>query len=154
MPRSYSSSGSSYSSSGSYTSSSVSSSPARSTLLKVANLTGNVNKKHLGEIFGTWGTVKNVQMAEREGRAGVLKRGYAYIEFDRRDEAEEAAKHMDLGQIDGNTVFVSFESVPNSPSPRRSSPRRGYRRSRSRSPRRRRSDSYYSRSPSVRRRRH
>ena len=135
MPRSYSSSGSSYSSSGSYTSSSGSSA-ARSTLLKVTNLTGNVNKKHLVEIFSTWGTVKNVQIAEREGRAGVLKRGYAYIEFDRHDEAAEAASHMNLGQIDGNTVSVDFESVPASPS--RSPPRRRYKRSRSRSDRRRR----------------
>lgn len=137
MPRSYSSSGSSYSSS--YTSSSGSSSPARSTLLKVSNLTGNVNKKHLVEIFGTWGTVKNVQIAEREGRAGVLKRGYAYIEFDRPEEAAEAARHMDLGQIDGNTVSVAFESIPASPS--RSPPRRRYKRSRSRSSHRRRRNS-------------
>lgn len=150
MPRSYSSSGSSYSSSGSYTSSSGSSSPSRSTLLKVTNLTGNVNKKHLVEIFSTWGTVKNVQIAEREGRAGVLKRGYAYIEFDRHDEAAEAARHMDLGQIDGNTVSVAFESVPGTRSPSRSPPRRRYKRSRSRSARRRRR----SESSSYSRRRH
>jgi RNA-binding protein with serine-rich domain 1 len=153
MPRSYSSSGSSYTSSGSYSSSSDSSSPNRSCLLKVCNLSGNINKKHLSEIFSTWGTVKNVQIAEREGREGVLKRGYAYIEFDRRNEAEEAVKHMDLGQIDGNTVSVIFESVPDSPSPVRVPERRRDRRSRSRSPRRRRSPSSHGSRNGDRRRR-
>lgn len=33
-----------------------------------------------------------------------LPRGYAYVEFERRKDAEKALMYMDGGQIDGNNI--------------------------------------------------
>lgn len=98
---------SSSSSSGSDCSSSRSPSP-KSRVLRVTNLTGNVNRNHLYEIFENYGDVKSVELAERQGKEGKLKRGYAYIEMLHRDDAGNAKKAMDGGWIDGNIIGVAM----------------------------------------------
>ncbi len=68
--------------------------------LHVARLTRNVNEDHIKEIFGTFGTVKSVELAI--DRVVNLPRGFAYVEFEERADAEKARMAMDGGQLDGN----------------------------------------------------
>lgn len=148
MPRSHSSSSysshtSSGSSSSSYTSStsrSRSRSPLSSKLI-VKHLTGNVNKAHLLEIFGQYGALKSAEVAIKECRDGALKRGFGFVEYEERADAEDAVKFMDGGQIDGAEIRVEFVRRM-----RRRRPPARYRRGRYRRnyTRRRRSYSYSS----------
>lgn len=88
-------------------------------------------------------------------------RGFAYIEYTNPEDAENAMKHMDGGQIDGQEVTVAPILTPKPrPLMRRMSPvRRGWRRSPQRfrrggrTPPRRRDSRRRSRSPVRRRRR-
>lgn len=48
------------------------------------------------EIFSLYGSVKTVEMPPDRGHSH-LHRGFAYIEFNTSDEAENAMKHMDGG---------------------------------------------------------
>lgn len=139
MPRS--SSSSSYSSSSRSSSSSSSRSPSpRSRLLRVTNLTGNVNRNHLYEIFENYGEVKSVELALKDGKEGKLKRGYAYVNMISSRDASTAKKSMDGGWIDGNIIGVAIVQEP-----RRSRQRYGrYKRSRPPVNRRKRSPSYSS----------
>uniref|UniRef100_H2YA27 RRM domain-containing protein n=1 Tax=Ciona savignyi TaxID=51511 RepID=H2YA27_CIOSA len=73
------------------------------TKLHIGNLTKNINKEHVTEIFSYYGKVKSVDMPmERNG----LPRGLAYVEFDDHTEAEKALKYMNGGQIDGQVVTL------------------------------------------------
>lgn len=95
-----------------------------------------------------------------------IGRGYAYVEFATADEAENAMKHMDGGQIDGQEITAAPVLIPKPrplpirrsplpmrrPPPRRTPPRfrrRSPLRPPRRSPMRRRP---HSRSPPPRRR--
>lgn len=70
--------------------------------LHVGHLTRNVQQEHIHEIFSTFGTVKHVELAM--DKAVNLPRGFAYVEFSKRSEAEEAQRLMDGGQLDGNQL--------------------------------------------------
>lgn len=107
MPKRSSCSSSSSSCSGSSSSSSRSPTP-ESRVLRVTNLTGNVNRNHLYEIFENYGIIKSVDLAEKQGKEGKLKRGYAYVEMSHRADAGNAKKAMDGGWIDGNIIGVTF----------------------------------------------
>lgn len=63
------------------------------TILHVDKLTRNVNKEHLEEIFGTFGTVKNVEVGW--DRRVNLPRGFAYVEYETHEPAEKARQYMD-----------------------------------------------------------
>lgn len=132
--------------------------------IHIGRLTRNITKDHVIEIFSTYGTIKTVEfLLDRvHPPAG---RGFAYVEYNNPEDAENAMKHMDGGQIDGQEITAAPvllqrpRPIMRRPSPIRNrgppnrwnrSPQRFRRRSpmqRRRSPRRR------SRSP-VRRRRH
>ena len=114
-----------YSSSCSSSCSSSRSPSPKSRIIKVSNLTGNVNRNHLYEIFENYGVVKSVELAEKQGKEGKLKRGYAYVEMVHRGEAASAKSSMDGGWIDGNIIGVALVD--------RSKKKRRYRK-RSRSP--------------------
>ena len=58
--------------------------------------------EHIQEIFSTFGTVKHVELAM--DKAVNLPRGFAYVEFSKRSEAEDAQRLMDGGQLDGNQL--------------------------------------------------
>lgn len=104
------------------------------------------------EIFSTYGTVKSVDMPKIRPNS-YLTRGFAYVEFEKSDDAEKALKHMDGGQIDGQEVTAAPVLIPKQrppplrqPSPPRRGPPPSWRRSppprvraRRRSPPRRRS---------------
>lgn len=75
---------------------------AETSRLHVGHLTRNVQQEHIHEIFSTFGTVKHVELAM--DKAVNLPRGFAYVEFSKRSEAEEAQRLMDGGQLDGNQL--------------------------------------------------
>lgn len=108
------------------------------------------------------GTIKYIEFPLDRFHSKV-GRGFAYVEYTNADDAENAMKHMDGGQVDGQEVTVSPIFVPRNVRPpmRRNSPiRRGWRRSpprfrgrNNRSPPRKRNSRRRSRSPIYRRRR-
>ena len=75
---------------------------AETSRLHVGHLTRNVQQEHIQEIFSTFGTVLHVELAM--DKAVNLPRGFAYVEFSKRSEAEEAQRLMDGGQLDGNQL--------------------------------------------------
>lgn len=58
------------------------------------------------EIFSTYGSIKTVefQVDRNHPPAG---RGFAYVEYVNADDAEQAMKHMDGGQIDGQEITAA-----------------------------------------------
>ena len=95
-------------------------------LLRVRNLTGNVNRNHLFEIFENFGEVRAVDLPEEEAKYGLVKRNFATVEMTCEREAYAAKKCMDRGWVDGNVVRVDFVD--------RKAPHRRYGRGRHRSP--------------------
>ncbi|KAJ8630709.1 hypothetical protein MRB53_024032 [Persea americana] len=78
-------------------------SPApESVVLHIDQLTRNVNEAHLKEIFSNFGVVVNVELSVDV--AVNIPRGYGYVEFKTRADAEKALLYMDGAQIDGNVV--------------------------------------------------
>jgi RNA-binding protein with serine-rich domain 1 len=52
-----------------------------------------VTAGHLEEIFGLYGKVKKVDLAK--DRALGLSKGYAYVEYEEREKAEQAQLYLD-----------------------------------------------------------
>jgi len=75
------------------------------------------------EIFAIYGSLRNVDMPV-DRQHTHLGRGYAYVEFENPEDAEKALKHMDGGQIDGQEISASAVLAPRQPA-RRTSPWRG-----------------------------
>ena len=71
----------------------------------IHNITPNVNEAHLKEIFSNYGEVKEVYIPINDETQ--KKKNYAFIEFVKKENAENARLYMDGGQIDGKVV--SFE---------------------------------------------
>lgn len=85
-------------------------------------MTRTVNKEHIYEIFSTYGTIKTVEF-QYDRIHSHLGRGFAYVEFSTPDEAENAMKHMDGGQIDGQEITAAPVLLPKPrPPPIRRSP--------------------------------
>eukprot|EP00268_Persea_americana_P052376 TRINITY_DN5859_c1_g1_i8.p1 TRINITY_DN5859_c1_g1~~TRINITY_DN5859_c1_g1_i8.p1 ORF type:complete len:233 (-),score=45.30 TRINITY_DN5859_c1_g1_i8:586-1284(-) len=75
-------------------------SPApESVVLHIDQLTRNVNEAHLKEIFSNFGVVVNVELSV--DRTVNIPRGYGYVEFKTRADAEKALLYMDGAQIVG-----------------------------------------------------
>lgn len=69
------------------------------------NITRNVTKKHIEEIFSSYGKVLGVYIPKE--RNNIVNKNYAFIEYEKREMAEKASLYMDGGQIDG--VFIKIE---------------------------------------------
>jgi len=114
--------------------------------IHVDNLTRNVSSQHLEEIFGYFGKVKRVEIL-MERRTNIPK-GSGYIDFLKKEDAEQAISYLNHGQVDGNRITVQ-KTLPARPltNPRHSpvGARRPIRRGPS--PRRRRSPWYTRGSP-------
>lgn len=54
------------------------------------------------EVFGSFGPLKSVELAI--DRAVNLPRGFAYVDFEAREDAVRAQAHMHGGQLDGNVL--------------------------------------------------
>jgi RNA recognition motif-containing protein len=65
-----------------------------------SNLSRNVTKAHLEEIFTLFGVLKSCELP-MDRLHSHLPRGYGYVEYDKSEDAEKAMKHMDGAQIDG-----------------------------------------------------
>lgn len=67
-------------------------------------MTRNVTKEHIVEIFSTYGNIKLVDFPIDKMHPNHGK-GFAYVEFETADEAENAMKHMDGGEF---YLFYNF----------------------------------------------
>ncbi|KAK3854034.1 hypothetical protein Pcinc_039459 [Petrolisthes cinctipes] len=95
----------------------------RPTRIHIGRLTRNVNKDHMLEIFSVYGTVKSVDLPMYDIRVNSsLNRGYGYVDFEKPEDAENAMKHMDGGQIDGQEITAAPVLLPRPAPPRRRSP--------------------------------
>jgi len=63
------------------------------------------------EIFSTYGIIKSVDMPHDRVHPH-LSRGFAYVEFDKAEDAEKAIKYMDGGQVDGQEVSATAVLTP------------------------------------------
>jgi len=96
--------------------------------LIISNLTKNVNKDHLDEIFGKYG--KMVECGFNDKKPS-LQKGQAFIIYEKKEEAEKAILKFNGGQIDGNllrVVLVTNERKSQLDRARSRSPRRPPRR--------------------------
>jgi len=135
--------------------------------LFIGNLAFKIRERELYDIMDRAGRVKNVHVGVNR-RTGQSK-GFAFVEFETKEDAEEAFKRFQDYELEGRRLRVDWDVGLENKEPRRGPPPRDrddYRR-RSRSPPRRRrgsprySDSRrsrsprrsYSRSPSPRRQR-
>lgn len=66
------------------------------TKITVGRLTRNIHKGHISEIFATYGSVKSIEVPT-DPIHRHLPRGFAYVEYEKPDEAEKALKYMDGG---------------------------------------------------------
>ncbi|XP_029655354.1 RNA-binding protein with serine-rich domain 1-B-like [Octopus sinensis] len=124
--------------------------PMRPLKIFITGLSMNVNKDHIYEIFGVYGSILNVNIPSDITHPQFSK-GHAYVTFEDPDSAEDAVKHFNDGQIDGKMISVSLSVTSRQNNSRYSPvrarrPRSPVRRYRSpvkkRSPRRRRSPRY------------
>lgn len=83
----------------------------RPTRIHIGRLTRNVTKDHVLEIFSTYGTIRNVDMPFDRIHPH-LSRGFAYVEFEKAEDADKAIKYMDGGQIDGQEVSATPVLLP------------------------------------------
>ena len=77
----------------------------------VYNISPNVKENHIKEIFSNYGEIKGVYIPKKGKRN--LKENYAFIEFIKKENAEEAQLYMDGGQIDGKEVKVEILNPKN-----------------------------------------
>lgn len=77
----------------------------RPTKIHIGHLTRNVTKEHIMEIFSTYGQIKMVDFAMDKLHPNQ-GRGFAYVEFETADEAENAMKHMDGGKYKISNFFL------------------------------------------------
>jgi RNA recognition motif-containing protein len=101
-------------------------------VLVASNISRNVTRKHLMEIFGAYGSLKGVYVPRDQD--SKLTKGYVYLEYVNKEDAENAYWYMNGGQLDG--LIVKIEQLN---AKKEGQPQEKKKRYRSRS--RRRSDS-------------
>ena len=82
----------------------------RPTKIHIGHLTRNVTKEHIMEIFSTYGNIKMVDFAIDKLHPNH-GRGFAYVEFETADEAENAMKHMDGGKLKLQKLVKRLKSL-------------------------------------------
>lgn len=68
-------------------------------VLVIYNISRNSTRKHLQEIFNAYGNVKGVYIP-KDDETKLLK-NYAFVEYEKQQEADKASLYMGGGQIDG-----------------------------------------------------
>lgn len=63
-----------------------------------------MNRNHLIEIFGAYGNLKAVEIAE--DKETKLSKGYAFLEYQNKEAAEKACLYMSGGQVDGQVIKI------------------------------------------------
>jgi RNA recognition motif-containing protein len=77
-----------------------------STVLMVSNISRNVSKIHLQEIFSPYGELKGVYVPRHEETK--LQKSYVFLEYGNQENAEKAMLYFSGGQIDGLIVKVEI----------------------------------------------
>jgi RNA-binding protein with serine-rich domain 1 len=80
------------------------------TVLLVNNVSRNLSKTHLLEIFSQYGILKGVYIP-RDEENKVFK-NYAFLEYVNKEDAEKACDYMGEGQIDGLKIRIKFLHPP------------------------------------------
>jgi len=80
--------------------------PVSQTKIAISQLSRNINKGHVDEIFSNYGKVRNCRVLIDNNT--MFHKGVAYVEFACNEDAKNAIKFMDGGQIDGQAVTVQF----------------------------------------------
>lgn len=68
-------------------------------ILVIYNISRNLTRNHLQEIFNAYGTVKGVYIPKDEETK--LPKNYAFVEYEKQNEGDKASLYMGGGQIDG-----------------------------------------------------
>ncbi|KAI9832719.1 MAG: hypothetical protein M1826_001277 [Phylliscum demangeonii] len=72
----------------------------------IEKLTRNVKEDHLREIFGTYGSIRELELPIN--RPFATNKGIAYVFYHASADAEAAIAHMHEGQLDGAIISVSI----------------------------------------------
>ncbi|KAG9323809.1 hypothetical protein KVV02_002255, partial [Mortierella alpina] len=84
--------------------------------LNIKNLTKNVTEEHVREIFGMYGKIKSVHCPINQ--RFHFNMGFAYVEYETREEALVALEGWNGGQLDGEILQVAFATkLPKTPAP-------------------------------------
>ena len=75
------------------------------TKVHIGRLTRNVTKDHVTEIFSVYGKIKSIEMPMDRVHS-EYSRLFAYVDYEKAEEAEAAVDHMDGGASAG-TVFLA-----------------------------------------------
>ncbi|KAF1763588.1 hypothetical protein GCK72_011855 [Caenorhabditis remanei] len=82
-----------------------SASPIKRVVIK--NLSRNVLRAHLEEIFSIYGAITKVDLPVDRNHQH-LHRGIGYIDYESVEDAEKSIKYMDGGQVDGQVIQVEM----------------------------------------------
>ncbi|KAG0329083.1 hypothetical protein BGZ99_003467 [Dissophora globulifera] len=74
--------------------------------IRVDHLTKNVSLDHVQELFGVYGKIKSVNFPINPRFRSNM--GFAEIEYETRDEAQQALAGWNGGQLDGEILLVGF----------------------------------------------
>ena len=77
--------------------------------LFVKNINFELGKKDIQSLFGKFGTLKDLNVAMKKGTA--LNKGFAFVEFETKAEAQSAISEMHDSEHKGKTMSVEF-SIP------------------------------------------
>jgi RNA recognition motif-containing protein len=80
------------------------------TVVIVSNVSKNLTRKHLNEIFSLYGVLKGVYIPKDE--ESKLAKNYVYLEYLNKEDAEKASLYMGDGQIDGIKIKVEVLNPP------------------------------------------
>ena len=75
------------------------------TKIHIGRLTRNVNKDHIQEIFSVYGTIKHLEMPPDRAHSNFSK-GFAYVDYEKAEEAEKAVKYMDGGELSVSSILT------------------------------------------------
>lgn len=76
------------------------------TKIYVGNLTRNILRSHLQEIFSIYGKIRRLDLP-LDSISG-FNQGYSYIDYDCHQSATDALTFMDGGFLDGQLISVQF----------------------------------------------
>ena len=91
--------------------------------LYVGNLTWTTNEDTLRQLFGAHGEVNDAFIIRDKltGNSSLIgkSRGFGFVEFGSKDEAEKAMQELDGTQSDGRTLRVNLADEKPARGPRR-----------------------------------
>ncbi|KAI6655565.1 RNA-binding protein with serine-rich domain 1-like [Oopsacas minuta] len=80
--------------------------PPKTTKIHVGNLTRNILRSHLQEIFSNYGKIKSLDFPL--DTISGFNQGYSYIDYYESQSATDALNFMDEGYLDGQVISVQI----------------------------------------------